>query len=168
MNSLFCKVFIVIIAGLLTSSAYCQQEQQTESQYSLDGTWRSNWELTKKHIDSECKMSSEQIAGFQLLMGKMTVKYAGHKAIVSMPEIRFTKNGKEHVLEGWTSEEKIVVLGRTGKQIAILDHSMSPLDDYAQIINFVDHDTYWVYLGNTPLADSHVREYFTRIRIENQ
>ena len=41
----------------------------------LDGTWKSDWELTKAHIDADCKLSEEVIAGLQFLMGKMTVRY---------------------------------------------------------------------------------------------
>jgi hypothetical protein len=81
-----------------------------------------------------------------------------------MPEIRFTVDGKDRVLEGWTSKADLNVIGRTKTQIAILSKSVSPsvYNDSITLINFVDADTYWVYLRHSPLAGHHVREYFRR------
>ena len=82
-----------------------------------------------------------------------------------MPEIRLEGGGEAHVLSPWKKEEKLVVLGRTSDQIVLLHKSdVEYVEDSVQIINFVDQDTYWVYLGHSPLAGAHVREYFTRIR----
>ena len=104
------------------------------------------------------------VSGLERLMGKMTVRYSGNHAMFTMPEIRFTKDGKDRVLEGWTSKEDLNVIGRTKTQIAILSKSVSPsiYNDSITLINFVDADTYWVYLGHSPLVGHHVREYFRR------
>ncbi len=130
----------------------------------LDGTWKSDWALTKKHIDAECKLTKEEISGLERLMGKMTVRYSGNHAMFTMPEIRFRKDGKDRVLEGWTSKEELNVIGRTKTQIAVLSRAVSPsiYNDSITLINFPDADTYWVYLGYSPLVGHHVREYFRR------
>lgn len=130
----------------------------------LDGTWKSDWALTKKHIDAECKLTKEEISGLERMMGKMTVRYTGIRAMFTMPEIRFKRDCKDRVLEGWTSEEELNVIGRTKTQIAILSRTVSPsiYNDSITLINFVDADTYWVYLGHSALAGHHVREYFRR------
>ena len=138
--------------------------EDPEFSLNLDGTWKSDWELTKKHIDTDCKLTKEETSGLERLMGKMTVRYSGNHAIYTMPEIRFTMDGKVRVLEGWTSKEDLNVIGRTKTQIAILSKSVSPsvYNDSITLITFVDADTYWVYLGHSPLAGHHVRETFRR------
>lgn len=139
--------------------------QDPEFDSKLSGTWKSDWPLTKKHIDAECKLTKDEISGLERLMGKMTVRYSGNYAVYTMPEIRFTMDGKDRVLEGSTSKEELNVIGRTKSQIAILSTSVSPsvYDDSITLINFIDANTYWVYLGHSPLAGHHVREYFRRV-----
>jgi len=130
----------------------------------LDGTWKSDWQLTKQHIDAECKLTEEEILGLERLLGKMTVCYEGTRTVSTMPKIRFIKEGKEHVLDGWTMEETLNILGRTTSQIAFLLKAIAPPvdNDWINLITFEDADTYWVYLGNSPFAGHHVREYFCR------
>ena len=130
----------------------------------LDGTWKSNWQLTRQHMETDCKLSEEAILGFELLMGKMTVRYTGTQAEFKMPEIRYTKVGKERVIDGWTSELAFNILGRTNSQIALLLDAIAPPVDQEsiQLITFENVDTYWVYLGNVSFSDLHVREYFSR------
>jgi hypothetical protein len=134
----------------------------------LDGTWKSDWQLTRKHIKAECKLSEETIRGLERLMGKMTVRYDGAHVVYTMPEIRFEQEGKTHVLDSWTSEADLNVLGRTKTQIAFLSKAVAPpIDkDSITLITFEDANTYWVYLGQSPLAGHHVREYFRRIPLK--
>lgn len=134
----------------------------------LDGIWKSDWELTKQHIDTECKLTAKAISGLELLMGKMTVHYTGTQSELTMPEVRYTKAGKEHVIDGWTSRMALNVLGRSNSQIALRMQAIAPpLDqDTIQLITFENADTYWVYLGNLSFSDLHVREYFRRQTLE--
>jgi hypothetical protein len=127
----------------------------------LDGRWQSDWPRTKKHIDADCKTNAESLRLMERLMGKMTIQYEGNRALVTMPEIRYTTDGKERVIEGWTSEENMTVLGRTKTQIALRERSGDK--DYLHLLTFEDRDTYWVYLGYSPWAGFHVREYFRRL-----
>ncbi|GEM_PF-2299480 len=132
----------------------------------LDGTWKSNWQLTKQHIDAECRLTKDNIVGLELLMGKMTIHYEETRAVFSMPEIRFKKEGKERVLEGWTFEETINILGQTNSQIAFLSKAFgSDLveEGFINLITFDSADTFWLYVGHSPLVDLHVREYFSRV-----
>jgi hypothetical protein len=135
----------------------------------LDGTWKSDWELTKSHIDADCKLSEKVIAGLRVLMGKMTLRYEGERAEFTMPELRVEKAGKTRTIEGWTSEETVKILGRTNSQIALLSDGGAPgFDESITLINFESEDVYWVYLGFLPLAGHHVREYFRRLPPSNQ
>lgn len=127
----------------------------------LVGTWKSNWQLTKQHIDAECKLTEENIIGLELLMGKMTIRYNETSVVFTMPEIRFIKDGRERVLEGWTFEENINILGQTNSQIACLSKAFS--FDFINLITFENADTFWLYVGHSPISDLHVREYFSRI-----
>lgn len=158
----FINSFVVLTLIVATVPFAIAEDPEFAS--NLDGTWKSDWTLTKKHIDAECKLTKEETSGLERLMGKMTVRYSGNHAIYMMPELRFTVEGKERVLEGWTSKEDLNVIGRTKTQIAILSKSVSPsvYNDSITLITFVDADTYWVYLGHSPLAGHHVREYFRR------
>ncbi len=94
-------------------------------------------------------------------MGKMTIQFEGHRAVVTMPELRFTIDGEERVIEGWNSEENVTVLGRTKTQIALREKILDK--EYLHVLTFEDLDTYWVYLGYSPLGRFHVREYFRRL-----
>lgn len=130
----------------------------------LDGTWKSDWQLTKKHIDADCKLSEELVGGLQLMMGKMTVRYDGDSAAFTMPQLPLEKEGKTRLVEGWAFEAKLNFLGRTESQIALITESDEPfLDDSITLINFEGPDIYWVYLGHSSIADHHVREYFRRV-----
>lgn len=139
-------------------------EYDTDFASNLDGTWKSNWQLTKQHFEAECRLTEENIIGLELLMGKMTVRYEGTRAVFTMPEIRFTKEGKERVIEGWTSDETIKILAQTHSQIALLSKAFMPDmdEDSINMITFENADTYWVYLGHLPFVDLHAREYFSR------
>ena len=131
----------------------------------VDGTWKSDWTLTKKHLDEQCKLSDEAVAGLQRLMGKMTIQYTGKRAVFTMPAIKFTRDGTEKTIEGWTRTEVLDVVGRTKTTIALRTKAVAPpVDgDSISLMHFVDADTYWVYLGDSPLVDMHVREYFRRV-----
>ena len=112
----------------------------------------------------DCRLTEKETEGLGRLMGKMTAQYIGLRAIYTMPEIKFIKDGKEHVLDGWVNEGLMEVIGRTSWQIAVLVKAATPIfPDSISIITFVDWDTYWVYLGNSSAAGMHVREYFKRI-----
>ncbi|MCA9021468.1 MAG: hypothetical protein KDA74_15070, partial [Planctomycetaceae bacterium] len=82
----------------------------------------------------------------------------------TMPEIRYEKAGEERILAGWTQEEDLHVLGRTSTQIALLAEAVAPAvdQDYLTLLTFENADTYWLYLGHSPLVGLHIREYFTR------
>ncbi len=140
-------------------------EQEQDFVAKLDGTWKSDWLLTKNHIDKECKLTAENIIGLERLMGKMTIRYEGTRAVFTMPEIRFIKEGKEHILEGWSFEETLNIQIQTDSQIALLTKSYMLHEDEESInlITFENADTYWLYLGHSPFGDLHVREYFSRI-----
>lgn len=155
----FLKSFLLFVFMVTSIQLVCAQDHP-DFTASLDGTWKSDWELTKKHIDTECKLSEEAIRGYERTMGKMTVRYEGTRAIFTMPEIRFTRDGEDRVLEGFESEETLNILGRTKSHIAFLSKAIAPpLDeDHITLMTFVDADTYWVLISGT-----HVREYFRRI-----
>lgn len=140
--------------------------QDTDFASNLDGTWKSNWQLTKQHIDAECRLTEENIVGLELLMGKMTIRYEEKCAVFTMPEIRFIKEDKERVLEGWTFEETLNVLGQTNSQIALLSKAFtahSDENDFINLITFESADTFWLYVGHSPFVELHVREYFSRV-----
>lgn len=134
----------------------------------LEGTWKSDWPLTQQHLEAECNLTAEAILGLERLLGKMTVQYDGHRAVYTMPEIRYIKAGKEHILAGWTREEPLHVLGRTSTQLALLTKAVAlPVDqDYLTLLTFENADTCWLYLGYSPLAGLHVREYFRRTGLQ--
>jgi len=141
-------------------------EEPVDFASNLTGTWQSDWPRTKRHIDAECKLTEENMIGLELFMGKMTIRYEETRAVFTMPEIRFRKEGQERVLEGWTFEEPINVLGQTDSQIALLSSAWtSHLEeaDFISLITFESADTFWLYVGHSPLVDLHVREYFSRI-----
>lgn len=134
----------------------------------LEGTWKSDWPLTQQHLEAECNLTAEAILGLERLLGKMTVQYDGHRAVYTMPEIRYIQAGKEHILAGWTREEPLHVLGRTSTQLALLTKAVAlPVDqDYLTLLTFETADIYWLYLGYSPLAGLHVREYFRRTGLQ--
>lgn len=134
----------------------------------LHGTWKSDWELTKAHLIEDCRLTDQEVEGYGRLMGKMTAQYIGLRAIFTMPEIKYTRDGKVHVLDGWKNEEIMNVIGRTNWQIAILSKSDVPLiKDSISIITFVSRDIYWVYMGNSGTTGLHVREYFKRVGVNS-
>jgi hypothetical protein len=151
-----------VVAMGCAAEVFSQEEDFTAK---LDGLWKSDWELTKQHIDADCKLTDKQFALLKALMGKMTVEYDAKRVVFSMPEIRFTpKGGEEIVTDAWTSEEELNVIGRTKTQIALIEKLEEPLNlECIELITFDDADTYWVYLGDSPLAGFHVREYFRRV-----
>ncbi len=156
------RLRFVIPAILLTLSVLMTSASAQEPK--LEGTWKSDWQLTKKHIDAECKLSEKLVRGLQQLMGKMTVRYDGGRAVFTMPESHFEIEGESRLAEGWTFEAKLKLLGRTGSQIALITESDEPfLDDSITLMNFEGPDIYWVYLGHSSIADHHVREYFRRV-----
>lgn len=124
------------------------------------GVWKSDWPLTKKHIEADCKLTTEQLEFLLRWTGKMTVQYDGEHCITSMPEIRYTVDGEERVFEKWDRKDRVTVLGRTSRQIAF---RMKILDtEYLTVITFEDADTYWVYASHSPFVGLHYREYFRR------
>ena len=144
-----------------TNSTHKQNPDWTAG---LEGTWKSDWPLTKQHLETECNLSAEETLGLERLLGKMTVLYDGNRAVYTMPEIRYVKAGKEHILAGWTREETLHVLARTTSQIALQTKAVAPPvdQDYISLITFETADIYWLYLGHSPLVGLHVREYFKR------
>lgn len=142
-----------------------ENEPQPDWTASLEGTWKSDWPLTKQHLEAECNLSTDAILGLERLLGKMTVQYDGHRAVYTMPDIRYVQAGKEHILAGWTREEPLHVLGRTSSQIALLTKAVAPPvdQDYISLLTFENANTCWLYLGHSPLVGLHVREYFCRI-----
>ncbi|HAW32736.1 MAG TPA: hypothetical protein DCY03_32295 [Planctomycetaceae bacterium] len=142
-----------------------ENEPQLDWTTGLEGTWKSDWPLTKQHLEADCNLSAEATLGLERLLGKMTVQYDGHRAIYTMPEIRYIKAGKEYILAGWTREEPLHVLGRTSTQLALLTKAVAlPVDqDYLTLLTFENADTCWLYLGYSPLVDLHVKEYFCRV-----
>ena len=82
-----------------------ENEPQPDWTTGLEGTWKSDWPLTKQHLEADCNLSAEATLGLERLLGKMTVQYDGHRAIYTMPEIRYIKAGEEYILAGWTREE---------------------------------------------------------------
>lgn len=141
-----------------------ENEQLPDWTAGLEGTWKSDWPLTKQHLEAECNLSAEETLGLERLLGKMTVQYDGKRAVYTMPEIRYVKAGKEHILAGWTQDENLNVLGRTSSQIALLTKAIAPPvdQDYISLITFETADIFWLYLGHSPLVGLHVREYFSR------
>jgi len=132
----------------------------------LDGTWKSDWELTKAHLKADCRLNDDEILGYEWLMGKMTARYCGSRVILDMPEVQVTKDGKVRVIEGWTSDTALDVVARTNWQIALFMKASSPINkDSISIITFVDFDIYWVYLGNSSVCDLHIREYFRKVPV---
>jgi hypothetical protein len=162
MKKLRCVMLACVVALGFAVGASAQQEDFAAG---LDGLWKSDWELTKQHIDADCKLNDDALRLLEGLMGKMTAEYSAKRVKLSMPEIRLKgKDGKELVLEGWQSEEELHVVARTKTQIALLEKLEEPFNvECIELITFEDADTYWVYLGDSPLAGHHVREYFRRV-----
>lgn len=139
-------------------------EQPPDWTAGLEGTWKSDWQLTRQHLETECNLSAAEILGLERILGKMRVQYTGNRSRYTMPEIRYEKAGEEHILAGWTQEEDLHVFGRTSTQLALLTKAVAPPvdQDYLTLLTFENADTYWLYLGHSPLAGLHVREYFSR------
>lgn len=164
MKLIFCRMIVVFCACTVAESADCQTETESDAKFTLDGVWQSDWKRTEQHIKKDCKTTPEQIALYRNLMGKMTVTYEDDRVTTSMPAIRFQSGGEERVLEGWTTTKKLDVLGRTTNQIVVLNDGASEhFKTYVQVINFIDEDTFWLYLGHSPLSGGHIREYFKRV-----
>lgn len=162
--------FVVIVTFWSSVSAVDGREpESTKPTYQLDGLWKSDWELTEKHLRKECRMSGKTIAWLGEILGKMTVEYRGNHSIAVMPELRLQREDREVILDGWTREGVYKPIGRTRTQIAVVMDGVKGVegfdDDSIMIINFDDADTYWVYCGYSQLVSLHYREYFRRVKL---
>ena len=135
----------------------------------LQGTWKSDWELTFQHLRDECQIDPQQMAGLEWLLGKMTVTYAGTRQITQMPTLRCVRDGQEKTLEGSTRECELRILGQTSRQLAVLDDVLLVgLEREIRLITLVEPDVYYVYLGGIELVGLHAREYFRRVETPSE
>jgi hypothetical protein len=144
----------------------CQEGSPKAAKYRLDGLWKSDWDRTKKHLQDDCKLDAEAVTKLGRIIGHMTVKYEGDDITYTMPELRIPRpGGSEIVLPAYEDHEKLRILGRTARQIAILDAApVAGLDDSILVITFEDADTYWIYTGHSQAAPMQLREYFRRMK----
>ena len=81
-----------------------------------------------------------------------------------MADHKFQVEGKEYDWVGGVSETPYRIVFN-GENVVVIVIKEGNDKEIALMLNFVDHDTFWLYSGNadSPFPDVHIREYFRRI-----
>jgi hypothetical protein len=155
-------VIHALIAATLLLSGACICASAAE----LEGKWKSNWELTSAHITATCKTTDKQFAALQSMMGLMTVVHEDGLVTFESPAYEMATEDGPLQMDAWSSTKECRVLHKTDSQIAVMieDDTLGP---QLTILQFVDDDTYWVYVPHGAI-DTHIREYFSRIEFDGK
>ena len=128
----------------------------------LLGTWQSNLELTTQYNKEHTRIDDLQLEKLSQIFGMMEVTYKSDNSC----EFYFPKHTlktKEKVFENEESlsvEDYKIIFQRDN--ILVLEHSNNSSEKNISVINFVNENTYWIYLGYSEVFDLHLREYFTK------
>ncbi len=130
----------------------------------LYGRWRSNNELSTEYYENNAKLNDVQMNALTQIFGKMEIEYFNHnKCKIVLPDNIIHTGEKNIEIKGFEDIMKFNIIYRNEDIVVILYDD--PLQgEIATILNFVDDDTYWIYLGGNGLIDLNTREYFSRIK----
>ncbi len=131
----------------------------------LKGVWRSDHDLTMDFQRKKVNMSPRQEAFLDQLMGHLTLTITADKVIATMPERDIKLGDKVQHYEAYTYETPYKII-YSGKNVIVeteTEHFTG--NQTVTIINFVEPDVMWVYVGGVDKAapDAHFREYFRRV-----
>jgi hypothetical protein len=129
----------------------------------LSGKWRSDLELTTNFNENHAILTERQKKLFSQLFGQMEVTYLRPgQCEVFMPKNK-TDTGNKAIE---SDESKVVsefkIIYKNENQIVIL-YNDCLLGKKVSILNFDNDNTYWIYIGESGLFDTHIREYFKKI-----
>ena len=152
------KILFTLIMIFICS---CKSTNSVEAR--LIGTWKSNKELTMNFNQKHAKLTKNQTDFLNQLTGLMTIEFTENGiSKTSMPDYTMKMKGKETKVDSYTDSKQQKILGFTDSSI-VVESNDEILGKQIGTINFVDDNTYWVYLSNN-MFDIHAREYFTRIK----
>jgi len=134
----------------------------------LEGTWKSNRELTMKYIDKENKLDASQKSWISQVVGRTEITFSSSSNIVKChtPKQQFLISGNTINIPTHDFSLNYKILGVTEKQIAIeyISNIEIEIETHFHIIEIIDKDTYSIYMGNYPPLSFPAREYFKRIK----
>lgn len=131
---------------------------------SLDGTWRSNHKLTLDYTASYAKIPEHAYEFINQVVGTAEITYSqGVMTMKDVPTREVEISGKSYGWKGTNESVAYVNLGCTPYSVAI-KYTMYN-QEIISLLNFVDNNTYWVYMGSPLLEDvSNSREYFVKVK----
>lgn len=129
----------------------------------LAGAWKSNWDLTRKHIIENAKITDDQMKIFAQLFGRLTVTHTDKEFIMSAPKYTMKlSDGETTEVEAIHIASPMRIIGQTDSQVAVFATTEME-GEVIVLFQFVDEDTYWIYVAHSNIVDLHLREYFTRV-----
>ena len=135
----------------------------------LEGTWRSDRELTLDFIEEHVRLEDRKTKFLAQLFGRLEITFESGNYTEIMPAFRLESKGEWSEIER-TEERSSYKLLYCTEQIAVVQSvEMVTGNPLVLTYNFSDSGVMWVYLGNidTAFPDLHIREYFRRVDSES-
>jgi hypothetical protein len=130
----------------------------------LSGKWRSNLELTTQYNEKHAILTEKQKKVFSQLFGQMELTYiSSGKCEVFLPGGKIDTGSKVIDSEDFKYISEYKIIYKNEKAIVVLSED-SVSGESIRTLNFVDDNTYWVYIGDSGMFDIHIREYFTKVK----
>jgi hypothetical protein len=138
-----------------------------QAEPTLIGQWKSDANLTMSFNTAHAKLDDRKLLLSSQLVGHMTVTFSARDETMVMPDLDIKNGeGKTSRLPGTQQTNRYRLLGSTPNAIAIAKVESNNGIESITVYNFEGPDTMWVYSGgsDTVAPDSHLREYFVRIK----
>jgi hypothetical protein len=149
---------------LLALLALVLAASNTHADERLLGKWKSSLPLTREFYLSHAILTATQKQFVEQIFGDMVVEYRENIATSTSPNKKVTINGKTFDWEGGSESAAYEIIYSSPHQI-VITRKLPNGAPYVATLNFVDNDTYWIYIGDTPFgSELNIREYFERIK----
>lgn len=148
---------LVFLAVVLAASNTLADER-------LLGKWKSSLPLTREFYLNHAILTATQKEFVEQILGDMVVEYRTNIAISTSPNKMVTLNGKLFDWDGGSESAAYEIIYSSPRQIVITQKLLNG-EPYVATLNFIDNDTYWIYIGESPFgSELNIREYFERIK----
>ena len=132
----------------------------------LDGTWKSDRDLTMAYLDGYVKLGERQREGVNQLMGRLVVTFDGRTSTSVIPAWTIEVGGEKREMHAFQDVATYETLHCNDKAVVTRSRKSIYGREQVTIFNFDRPDEMWVYVGgaDSELPDSSFREYFRRQR----
>jgi len=146
---------------LLAISMLVAWASAASAEPTLIGQWISDRDASATFNEQHVQLQAKTAAFLKDSMGRLVVSFAADKVSYELPSFTTKIEGKEFPISGYSEAHPYTVVATTPSSIAI--RTIEPVSHEPVIVvyNFVDNDRAWIYVST---LDSHVREYFKRIK----